>query len=84
MSMDIAKFCDSYQEGVDKQSENMRVVATASYTRNPVATITMTFFVAFPPTLDDNTSLVVLLMLKRCYIICHALVSPSWTNRDSE
>jgi hypothetical protein len=57
MSMDIAKFCDSYQEGADYQSGEMRVIATASYTRETVATITMDFVVALPPTLDGNTSL---------------------------
>ena len=59
MSMDIAKFCDSYQKGADLQSENRRVIATASYTRETVATITMSFVVALPPPLDGNTSLVV-------------------------
>jgi hypothetical protein len=44
----------------DAKRENRRVVATASYTRETVATITMYFVVALPPTLDGNRSLMVL------------------------
>jgi hypothetical protein len=42
-----------------------RVIATASYTLNPVTTVTMDLIVALPPTLDGNISLVVLLKLKK-------------------